>query len=143
MDRPEASGVIVAQGGMAGGWSLYLHQGRMRYCSNLSGLRRDIVEGSAMVMPGRHRSRLEVALTGRGPGAGATVRLSLDGAPIASGRLDATVPFVFSLDETLDVGQDTGSTVSPDYAPGANHLDGEVHHVTIQVSPPSEPDAEG
>jgi hypothetical protein len=31
-----ANGVLIAQGGAFGGWALYLHQGRPRYCYNLS-----------------------------------------------------------------------------------------------------------
>ena len=33
-------GVIIAQGGAFAGWSLYLHEGRPKYCHNLAGLNR-------------------------------------------------------------------------------------------------------
>ena len=40
-----ANGVIVAQGGAFGGWSLYLHEGKPAYCYNLFGLHRFKVYG--------------------------------------------------------------------------------------------------
>ena len=42
-----AEGVIVAQGGAFGGWSLYLKDGRPAYCYNLFGLQRFKIAGDA------------------------------------------------------------------------------------------------
>ena len=39
-----AQGVIIAQGGSIGGWSLYLKDGKPRYCSNLLGIQRFYVD---------------------------------------------------------------------------------------------------
>ena len=40
----------------------------------------------------------------------------VDGAQVAEGRIPQTVRFRFSLDETFDVGRDTGTPVIEDYA---------------------------
>ena len=44
-----------------------------------------------------------------------------------------TVPMLFSADETCDLGKETGSTVSPDYAPADNEFSGEVNWVQIDL----------
>ena len=51
---------------------------------------------------------------GGGPGRGGTVTVEVAGQPVAEGRLERTVSLVFSLDETCDVGHDSGSAVSAD-----------------------------
>nr|HRD12399.1 arylsulfatase [Mycobacterium sp.] len=51
---------------------------------------------------------------GGGLGKGGTATLRVDGNTVASGRIEQTVPFLFSMSgETLDVGVDTGSPVGP------------------------------
>ena len=42
----------------------------------------------------------------------------VDGERSAAGRVEATVPMIFSAEETTDLGEDTGTSVSDDYAPG-------------------------
>ena len=40
-----ATGVIIAQGGLFGGWSIYAKEGRLAYCYNLLGLQRFKIDG--------------------------------------------------------------------------------------------------
>jgi arylsulfatase len=47
--------------------------------------------------------------------------------------VDATVPLLFSFDETCDVGKGTGSAVSPDYDAKDNAFNGEVNWVQIDL----------
>ncbi len=101
-----AQGVVIAQGGAFAGWSLYLHDGRPRCCYNLLDLRRFVIDGDTPVPSGTHQLRMEFAFDGGGLGKGGAVRLYLDGAQVGEGRVDATVPTVFSADETADVGRD-------------------------------------
>ena len=68
-----AEGVIVAQGGAFGGWSLYLKDGRPAYCYNLFGLQRFKVHGETAVSAGEHQVRMEFAYDGGGLGKGGTV----------------------------------------------------------------------
>ena len=128
-----ANGVIVAQGGAFGGWSIHLHEGRPSYCYNLFGLRRTHVRAEQTVPPGDHQIRLEFGYDGGGLGKGATVDLYLDGAQIATGRIDATVPLAFSGDETLDVGSDTGTPVSDDFTSRDSQFTGRIHRVQIDL----------
>jgi arylsulfatase len=134
IDVPEGAptGVLIAQGGAFGGWSLYLLGGVPTYCYNLFGLTRTVVRGADPVTPGHHQVRAEFAYGG-GLGGPATVTLFLDGEAIGEGRLDRTVPLLYSYDETTDVGSDSGSAVSTDYDESTNRFPGTVKRVQIDV----------
>jgi arylsulfatase A-like enzyme len=128
-----AEGVIVAQGGAFGGWSLYLKDGRPAYCYNLFGLQRFKVHGEAPVSPGEHQVRMEFAYDGGGLGKGGTATLYVDGAQVGDGRVDATVPMLFSGDETTDVGTDGGTPVSDDLDLRESRFTGRVRWVEIDL----------
>ncbi len=128
-----ADGVVFAQGGAFGGWSLYLHEGRPAYCYNLFGLRRFKVYGSDPVPAGEHQVRMEFAYDGGGLAKGGTASLWVDGTKVGEGRVDATEPMVFSADETADVGSDTGSRVSDDYRPETSPFTGSVAWIQIDL----------
>ena len=130
-----AAGVIIAQGGAFGGWSLYLrHDGVPVYCYNLMGLQVTKITGREAVPAGSHRVVMSFAYDGGGPGRGGGVSLLLDGETVAEGRLERTVPLVFSLDETCDVGRDGGLPVSDDYRAEDSEFTGKVHTVLIELA---------
>jgi arylsulfatase A-like enzyme len=133
-----AAGVIFAQGGAFAGWSLYVHEGRPRYCYNLLGLRRFIVEGDTEIPEGTHQVRMEFGYDGGGLAKGGTVELFLDGNKVGEGRVEATVPLVFSADETADVGRDTASPVSSDYDGEGSVFTGTVSWVQIDLGEDAE-----
>jgi hypothetical protein len=135
LDVPEtgASGVIIAQGGSFGGWSLYAKAGRPTYCYNLLGLQRFKIEGDRAIPPGEHQVRMEFAYDGGGLGKGGTATLYLDGDPVGQGRVDATQALIFSGDETTDLGADAATPVSDDYPPGDSRFTGRVRWVQIDI----------
>ncbi len=128
-----ANGVLVAQGGAFAGWSLYLHDGKPKYCHNLAGLMRFYVEGSEPVPPGEHQVRMEFAYDGGGLAKGGTATLFIDGTSVGQGRVDATVPMIYSGDETCDVGSDTGTPVSEDYTGTTSRFTGRVNWVRLDI----------
>jgi arylsulfatase A-like enzyme len=128
-----ASGVIVAQGGTFGGWSLYLDDGKPAYCYNLFGMQRFHVLGEAALPAGTHQVRLEFAYDGGGLAKGGTATLYVDGTSVGSGRVEITQPMMFATDETLDVGRDSGSPVSDAYAAGDNRFSGTVSWVRLDI----------
>jgi arylsulfatase len=130
-----ATGVIISQGGAFGGWSLYLRDdGTPAYCYNLFGLASTTIVGAAPLPSGRRRVTMVFDYDGGGPGRGAVVRLLVDGEQVGEGRLERTVPLVFSLDETCDVGRDTGMPVSADYTAASSVFTGTVEQVRIEVA---------
>jgi arylsulfatase len=65
-----AEGVLIAQGGSIGGWSLYIKGGRPRYCYNLLGIQRFYVDSDREVPGGKHQVRMEFDYAGPGMGKG-------------------------------------------------------------------------
>ena len=128
-----ANGVIIAQGGAFGGWSLYTLDGRPAYCYNLFGLERFKVYGDSVLTPGDHQIRMEFAYDGGGLGKGGTATLYVDGTRVGQGRVNATQPMLFSADETTDLGDDSGTPVSDDLGPQADHFTGRIEWVQIDL----------
>ena len=126
-----AHGTVVALGGAFGGWSLYAVDGRPAFCYNLFGLRRFKVSGQEPLAQGEHQLRMEFAYDGGGLGKGGNISLYADGAKVGEGRVDATVPMLFSADETCDVGSDTGTPVTDDLQEGKTAFTGRVLWVEI------------
>jgi arylsulfatase len=126
-----ASGAIVAQGGEFGGWSLYLLDGKPAYCYNVLSLNRIKVAGTERIPPGEHQVRVEFAYEGGGLGKGGELTLYVDGVKVGEGHQNASVPMVFSADETCDIGSDTGSPVSDDYTPEQSRFTGRIEWVQL------------
>ncbi len=127
-----AQGVVIAQGGSIGGWSLYLKEGKPRYCYNLLGIQRFYVGSDRDVPAGTHQVRVEFDYDGPGLGKGGIVTLYLDGDKVGEGKVAATAAMVFSADDTCDVGRENGALVTDDY-PVPNTFTGEVTWVEIDV----------
>jgi len=133
-----AEGVIVAQGGNIGGWSLYAKGGKLKYCYNLLGIHQFYAESSDVLPLGEHQVRMEFAYAGGGLGKGGTATLYLDGKKVGEGKVAATAAMVFSADDGCDVGEDTGAPVSPDYGAHGNEFSGRVKGVQLAVAKDAE-----
>jgi hypothetical protein len=133
-----AQGVIVAQGGAFGGWTLYANEGKPAYCYNLFGLQQFKVYGEKSMSAGEHQVRMEFAYDGGGLAKGGTATLYVDGKEAGSGRVDATEPMAFSGDETTDVGSDSATPVSDDYGPKNSKFNGRVRWVQIDIDEAAE-----
>jgi arylsulfatase A-like enzyme len=126
-------GVIAAHGGHMGGWSLYAHEGTLKYHYNFIGLLHFDVTASSTLPPGTHQVRMEFSYDGGGLGKGAGIALYVDGARVGDGRVDRTHAFLFSMDETMDVGCDIGEPVSPDHDAQGNAFSGTIKWVQIDI----------
>jgi len=128
-----ADGVIIAQGGAFGGWSFYVHENRLKYCYSFFGVMRFTVEADTPLPAGEHQARMEFAYDGGGLAKGGTVTLFVDGEPVGEGRVEHTQPMVFSADETADVGNETGTSVSEDYDAASSRFTGTIGWVQIDL----------
>jgi arylsulfatase len=135
-----AEGVIVAQGGNIGGWSLYAKGGKLKYCYNLLGVQHFYAESAGVLSEGDHQVRMEFAYAGGGVGKGGTASLYVDGKKVGEGKVAATAAIVFSADDGCDVGEDTGAPVSPDYGPRGNAFSGRVKGAQIAIADAAESD---
>ena len=128
-----ANGVIIAQAGRFGGWSLYFKNGKPTYTYNFLGLSAYKVAASQALPPGKATIRYEFAYAGGGLGKGGTGTLFVNGEKVAEGPIDRTQAGIFSADEGVDVGMDGETPVTDDYKERDNKFTGKIHKVTIEL----------
>lgn len=108
-------GVIATQGGLSGGWALLLKDGRPTFQYNLANVAHYEVAAMQPMTAGKHVIVFDFRYDGGGIGRGGTGTITVDGQQVAQGRIEHTMPMRLSLDETFDVGADTGTPASLDY----------------------------
>ncbi|MFA5919944.1 MAG: arylsulfatase [Methylococcaceae bacterium] len=129
-----AKGVILAQGGRFGGWSLYLDKaGKPTYTYNFLGMKRFTVTAPKPLKAGKAAISFDFAYDGGGYGKGGMATLSVDGKQVAHGRIEQTQPMIFSADETADVGTDEATPVTEAYKEGDNCFTGKIGKVTVTL----------
>jgi arylsulfatase len=137
LDIPQggSNGVLLAVGGVAGGISLYIKDGRPIFESNYVGQQRTKIACAETLAPGPNVVRMEFRYDGGGLGKGGTVSLFINDKKVGEGRVEATGWIgKYSADETFDIGADTGSPVSDDYA-SPNRFTGTIKKVVIDSAP--------
>ena len=128
-----ASGVILAQAGRFGGWSLYMKDGKPTYTYNWLGLQRYTVASKQALPTGRKATiRFEFSYDGGGIGKGGTGTLFVNGKKVAAGRIEKTQFGIFSSDEGADVGADEGTPVTEAYKVPFRFT-GKIAKVTIEL----------
>jgi arylsulfatase A-like enzyme len=118
-----AQGMIVTMGGRFGGYALYLLRGKPVFVYNLLDLERYRWEGGVggedwlgdSLKPGKHTIVFDFKLAEPGLGKGGTGVLSVDGRELSRKTVAHTIPFLMSLDESLDIGSDTRTGVDDSY----------------------------
>ncbi len=132
-DRP-ANGVIVAQGGRFGGWSLYVKDGTLTYTYNYLGIDVTTTTASEKLPKGKATVKVDFVYDGgEKPGAGGTATLYINDKSVGSARIPATQFAVFSADETAGVGVDTETPVSDEYDRESSKFTGKIDKVTITL----------
>jgi arylsulfatase len=114
-----AEGVLVSQGGVDGGFSFFIQDGKLRYTYNYVADQRFEVVG-AKVPSGRHALSFEFEPTGEanpleGKGAPGKAKLFIDGKPAGDGELPVTIPLMMGLASGVSVGLDAGAPVTDGY----------------------------
>ncbi len=128
-----ANGVIIAQAGRFGGWSLYLKDGKSRYTYNFLGLKADKIAANNPIPAGKATIRYEFAYDGGGLGKGGMGTILVNGETVATGQIDRTQFGAFSANEGVDVGLDCETPVTDDYKAGDNKFTGKIEKVMIEV----------
>jgi arylsulfatase len=111
-----ANGVLATIGGRFGGWGLMMQDSKPQFVYALSNQpeHKFRITSDQPIPAGNHVVRFNFKYDG-GFGKGATGTLFVDGKQVAEGRIPQSVPIRFSLDETFDIGEDTGTPVVEDY----------------------------
>jgi arylsulfatase len=130
-----ASGALLVQGGRYGGWSLHMRDGKPAYEYNWLGLERFVIESPTELPEGPATIVLAFTYDGGGMGKGGAAKLSVNGKQVAEGRIGQTQGFIFSADETADVGLDNQTPVALGigYGPTETTFSGRIEKITIEV----------
>jgi hypothetical protein len=129
------NGVIIAQAGRFGGWSLYMKGGKAHHDYNFFGLEHTNIASAKALGAGKHEIKYAFVVDDKKPGAGGKCMLYIDGQKVAEGQIPKTQPFAFSADEGVDVGVDNETNVSNDYKERENKFTGKIKKVTVDIAP--------
>jgi arylsulfatase A-like enzyme len=129
-----AEGMLITHGGRFSGYGLYVLDGRPTFHYNLAGVAHYSIAAQEKLAPGKHAILFDFNYDGGGLGKGGLGTLLVDGKKVAEGRIERTLPFRLSLDETLDCGEDTGTPVSDEYQVPFKFT-GHLEKVTIDLKP--------
>jgi arylsulfatase A-like enzyme len=139
VDRPDqkAEGVLVARGDRNGGFAFYLKDGRVVFDANHLGWRHTVIRSQQNVPVGKSTLRFDFTRVDQSHGIGV---LSIDGEKIAEGTIDSSPPWLLSW-EGLDVGRDSLSPVTDDYASKGDFAlpAAALTRIEIKVGPPPAP----
>jgi len=142
-----AEGVIVTEGGRFGGYGFYVLKGKPVFTWNLLDLNRVKWEGTEVLTPGKHTLEYDFNYGGlgfatlafnsvSGLGHSGTGTLKVDGKAVATQTMDKTIPLIFTVDETFDIGADTGSPIDDQDYQVPFAFTGKIDKLTITVDPP-------
>ena len=138
-----ADGMIATMGGRFGGYGLYLLRGKPVFVYNMLNLKRYRWEsgvgaedwlGGSSLSPGKHTIVFDFKYDGPGLGKGGTGTLSADGKMLSRQTVEHTIPFLMSIDESLDIGLDTRTPVDDSYKLPFRFT-GNLDKVTFNVKP--------
>jgi len=136
VEVPEAGveGMIVTQGGLEGGYCLYIRDGKPTFVYNFLSVERYTIAGTSPLPKGKVEIKVDVAYSGKAGelGKGATVTITVNGAKVAEGQLPRTIPLQMSIGEGMDIGEDVGSTVDFTYKPPFRFTS-KIEKVTIDL----------
>lgn len=136
LPKATVNGVILAQGGRFGGWSLYLKNGKPIFTYNWLGKNRYTISSAKIVPAGNILIKFEFDYDGGGLGKGGMARILVNGTKVAEGRIDMTQPMMFSADDFADVGMDEGTPVTEDYGiPYPYKFTGKINKVVVDIKP--------
>ncbi len=129
-----ASGVLYALGGFAGGITLFMDKGYLVYEYNMMIIERFQTRSAAAIAPGEHVITVDTTFESGKPMSPATVVLKADGRDVGTVVVARTVPLAFTASETFGVGVDLGSPVSPDYFDRRPfRFEGTIQRVDVEV----------
>ena len=130
-----ANGVILSQGGRFGGWSVYMKKGKPEFTYNFLGLERYVISSHKKLAEGPVTVKFDFVYDGNGLGKGGKITIYINGKKSASGRVEKTQPFIFSADETADVGLDNQTPVALGigYGPEETRFTGGIDKVVVEV----------
>jgi len=129
-----AEGVLVCCGGISGGFTLFMKDGKLHWEHNYYNETHYRVSSSEAIPPGHHVLSAEIKVDKQGKfGTGGSTTLRLGKKNIGEGRFEQQVAGYFTVNEGFDIGCDTCSPVSDMYkSPFA--FTGTILRVMVDIS---------
>ncbi len=128
-----ANGVLMADGGLNGGFSLFLKDGKPTYTYNFFRRQITTITAPAALPPGTAKIVLQFDYDGGGHGKGATATLYVNDAKVGQARVPETVSMAFSFEDTFDIGEDSASPVGDYQSPF--RFTGGLQRVDLEIAP--------
>ena len=143
-----ADGTIVTEGGRFGGYGLYLLNGKSVFTWNLLDLKRVRWEGGEALSPGKHTLEYDFKYDGlgfttlafnnlSGIGRSGTGTFKVNGKEVSTQKLERTIPLILPIDETFDIGADTGTPVDDHDYQVPFKFTGKIIKLTIALDRPT------
>ncbi len=110
-----AEGILLTQGGRFAGWSFFLEDSKPTYVYNYANAVRYIIQSPEKLPPGKSTIQFDFDYDGGTVGKGGIGKLFINQQQVAEGRIEKTIAYRLALDETFDVGRDTGTPVVDTY----------------------------
>jgi hypothetical protein len=130
-----AEGMLATLGGRFGGYGFYLLKGKPVFLYNFLDMARFRWDAPQALGPGRHTIVFDFTYDGPGLGKGGTGVLKVDGSEVANKKIPHTVPALFTLDETFDVGVDTRTSVEDNDYKVPFRFTGKLNKLTFKLGP--------
>ncbi|MCZ6535707.1 MAG: arylsulfatase, partial [Chloroflexi bacterium] len=129
-----AEGILMAAGGVTGGYAFYVKDKKLHYVHNYMGSHNYTVSSVEEVPEGKISLRYEFEVTippeiREGKGAGGNAQLYIDGRLVGDAEFAMTTPIIFGL-EGLSCGYDFGDGVTEEYK-APFRFTGKISRVTV------------
>jgi len=128
-----ADGMLLTQGGRFAGYGFYVKEGKLVYDYNLVGIDQYTITSKEKVPSGEVNLKAVYKTDADKPYAGATVTLFVNDKQVGEGRVEKSIPNRVTLDETFDIGFDTGTPVAEGYEMPFKFT-GKLNAVTIELN---------
>jgi arylsulfatase len=135
LSNANTNGVIIAQAGRFGGWTMYMKAGKLHHEYNYFGSQRTNIASAKAITAGHHILKYEFIIDAYKPGSGGKCILYVDDVKVAEGYIPKTEPYGYSADEGWNVGADHETPVSEDYKEADNKFTGKIKVVTVETFP--------
>lgn len=149
VDVPQtgAEGMLVTNGGRFGGYGFYVLKGKPTFTWNLLDLKRIKWQATEPLTPGKHTLVYDFKYDGlgyatlafnnvSGVGRPGTGTLKVDGKVISTQTMERTIPLMGPIDETFDIGSDTGSPIDDQDYKLPFTFTGKIDKLTISLEKP-------
>lgn len=111
MPENGGDGMLVTAGGRTAGYALFIKNNRLTYVYNYIGIDRTMIISDVEIPAGKSELRMKFTKTGKFKG---DAELFINGKSVGKKHIPKTVPITYSIEETFDVGEDTGSPIIED-----------------------------